>query len=156
MAYRVDNMLLVIFNQEQPDLERAKGVIEAGLEGNAPAGIDFALVSGVDFVVQTCGEGDPLLDLSEVGSGTDISPKQANLLKWKLDTLRELNTKAVRIPGVDPAAAQIAVDVYFVAYTEWQEHASRKNVMTKKRAHDLIDAVIEAVNDMEFEISNAN
>jgi hypothetical protein len=105
--------------------------------------VQFGMVPGVDFVVEIAGITDPLRN--EAQSDSDIiSNPQLKLLRWKLETLVKLTPRAV-----DADYHQRVLDVIKVANIEITEHDQGLTKITKQRASQLIDSVIELIGEIE-------
>lgn len=112
------------------------------------------LVNGLDYELQSGPVADGLPKKS-LPPSDEPSPKQMKLFKWKLGALYGLLHEARQIPDVDEVDIAFARDVLYVAQVEYDEHLAGQTPITKKRIHDLIDALLESHKDLEFSIAEA-
>lgn len=104
-------------------------------------------ILGIDFTAYIAADGDPFAkDPTEYAS-----VKQRKLIDWKLKTLEDLLIRARRAPSGE-IACSTAADVAYITRTELSEIAT-SGALPKRRASELIDALIEAVDDLQYEIS---
>jgi hypothetical protein len=137
ISFELDYEQIIVILPELKDYFLMKGMVE---------GIDYELYSGP--------VGDPLPRRSASPSD-EPSPKQMKLFKWKLGTLYGLLHEARQVPDYDPVDINFARDVLLIAQTELDEHLSGASPISKKRIHDLIDAVLDAHKELEFSLAEA-
>lgn len=112
------------------------------------------LVNGLDYELASAPIGEALPQRT-LPASDEPSGKQFKLFKWKLGALYGLLHEARAIPDTDQVDIDFARDVLYVAQIEYDEHLKGITPITKKRMHDLIDALLESHKDLEFSIAEA-
>lgn len=110
------------------------------------------LVEGLDYDLENGTLGDPLPHRSPNPS-IDASIKQLKLFNWKLGELTQQFNDARREEKLDDATMDIVRDTIFIAEIEAREHRSGATPLTKRRIHNLIDAILDCLKEVEFSVA---